>query len=90
MSTDIIVAVIAFAGTFVGTLGGILAANKLTNYRISKLEERIEKMDTLDERLDKIEIRQSIQEEYITSLRKEMDRTLALIDTLHPHGGLHK
>ena len=51
MTTEIIVALLAFLGTCVGTLGGILAANKLTVYRISQLEKKVEKHNNLVERM---------------------------------------
>ena len=43
MDNDIIVALIAFLGTLLGTLGGILASSKLTNYRIEQLEKKVDK-----------------------------------------------
>ena len=39
MEDTIAVALISFAGTLIGTFGGIVTANKLTNYRISQLEK---------------------------------------------------
>ena len=53
--TEIIVAIIAFAGTLVGTFGGILAANKLTSYRIEQLEKKVEKHNNLVERMYNVE-----------------------------------
>ena len=41
MTPHITVALLSFLGTCVGTLGGILAANRLTNYRIAQLEKQI-------------------------------------------------
>ena len=49
--TDIAVSLIAFAGTLVGTLGGILAANKLSLYRIEQLEKKVAKHISLIERM---------------------------------------
>lgn len=43
MNSEIIVALIAFLGTLLGTLGGILASSKLTNYRIEQLENKVDK-----------------------------------------------
>ncbi len=40
MPTDIVVAVIAFAGIALGTFGGILTSSKLINHRIQQLEKR--------------------------------------------------
>ena len=47
MSETIIISIISFAGTLVGTLGGILASQKLTSYRISQLEEKVNKHNNL-------------------------------------------
>ncbi|MBR2043768.1 MAG: hypothetical protein IJ946_05455 [Clostridia bacterium] len=43
MNEQIIVALIAFLGTAIGTLGGILASSKLTNFRIEQLEMKVDK-----------------------------------------------
>lgn len=48
---DIIVALIAFCGTMLGTLGGILASSKLTNYRIQQLENKVEKHNNFAEKI---------------------------------------
>ena len=50
MNNEIIVAIIAFVGTMVGTAGGILTSNKLTNYRIKQLENKVDKHNTIIER----------------------------------------
>lgn len=69
MSSDIIVALVAFAGTLLGTFGGIVTSAKLTNYRIQQLENRVnehnqfarrmpvveEKLKVVDHRLDDLE-----------------------------------
>ena len=55
MQPEITVALLAFFGTCVGTLGGILTANKLTNYRISQLEKKVEKHNSVVERTYRLE-----------------------------------
>ena len=55
MPQEITVALLAFLGTCVGTLGGILAANKLTNYRIAQLERKVEKHNSVVERTYRLE-----------------------------------
>lgn len=50
MTDTVIIALISLAGTLLGSLFGILAANKLTNYRISQLEEKVGKHNNLVER----------------------------------------
>lgn len=55
MNGDIVLALIAFAGTLVGTFGGILTANRLSNYRIEQLEKKVEKHNNLVERMVVVE-----------------------------------
>jgi hypothetical protein len=55
MSDVVIVGLLSLAGTLVGTFGGILAANRLTNYRIAQLEKKVDKHNTVIERTYKIE-----------------------------------
>lgn len=50
MSEAIIVALLGFAGTLLGSLLGVLAAQKLTQYRLSQLEEKVNKHNNLIER----------------------------------------
>lgn len=42
MSDTIIIAIISFAGTLVGTAGGIITSAKLTHYRLEQLEKKVE------------------------------------------------
>jgi cell division protein FtsL len=49
------VALLSFCGTGIGTLGGILTANKLTNYRIQELEKKVDKHNSLIERMVVVE-----------------------------------
>lgn len=50
MSEAIIVALLGFAGTLLGSLFGVLAAQKLTQYRLAQLEEKVNKHNNLVER----------------------------------------
>ena len=51
MNPQIITALIAFAGTVIGTFGGILAASRLTVYRIEQLEKKVDRHNNLIERM---------------------------------------
>lgn len=55
MDSTIIVAIVSFAGTLVGTLGGIYAANKLVTYRLEQLEKKVDLHNNAVERLFKVE-----------------------------------
>ena len=70
--TEIIVAAIALIGTAVGSLGGILAANRLTNYRIEQLEKKVDKHNSVIERITVVEVKLAEQQDDLARLRKEL------------------
>lgn len=51
MSESIIIAILSLAGTLIGSLLGILASNKLVVYRIEQLEKKVEKHNSVIERV---------------------------------------
>lgn len=55
INTDIAVALLAFLGTAFGSTLGVIRANKLTNYRIIQLEEKMNKHNNLIERMFNLE-----------------------------------
>lgn len=69
MSDVIVVGILSLIGTLIGTLGGILAASKLTNYRIEQLEKKVEKHNQVIERVYKLETNEAVMEEEIEQLR---------------------
>ena len=68
-----IVAILSLVGTLIGSLGGILAANKLTNYRIKKLEEKVEKHNQVVERVYRLESLEAVNEEKIAAVDEKVD-----------------
>lgn len=69
MTEAIIVALLGFAGTLLGSLFGVLAAQKLTQYRLSQLEEKVNKHNNLIERTFKLEGRMDEAEHDIRDLK---------------------
>ena len=53
--SQIIVALLGFAGTLAGSLLGVLTAQKLTQYRLAQLEEKVNKHNNLVERTFRLE-----------------------------------
>ena len=51
MSETIIVGILSLIGTLIGSLSGIIAANKLVVYRIEQLEKKVEKHNNVLERV---------------------------------------
>lgn len=68
MTEVVIVALLSLVGTLIGSLGGIMAANKLTNYRIQQLEEKVEKHNKVIERVYNLEKNEAIIKEEIEHL----------------------
>lgn len=73
MSTEIIVALLSLLGTAIGSLAGILAANKLVVYRIEQLEKKVEKHNTLIERTYKVEESVTLLDEKIKVVNHRID-----------------
>lgn len=57
MTDAVLVAVLSCAGTLFGTIGGIIAAQKLVNFRLQELEKKVEKHNNLVERMVEVEAR---------------------------------
>lgn len=55
MDSTVLVAVLSLSGTLFGSLGGILTASKLTNYRLAQLEKKVDRHNSFSERIPLIE-----------------------------------
>ena len=65
MPSEIIIALLSLAGTLLGSLFGILAANKLTNYRIEQLEKKVGEHNNLITRMYAVEKTEALLTEEI-------------------------
>lgn len=70
MADTIVVALLSLAGTIIGSIAGILAANKLTVYRIEQLEKKVDKHNNIIERTYKLEGRMDEVEHDIVNLQR--------------------
>ena len=50
MNDVVLVSVLSLLGTLAGTFGGIVTANRLTNYRIEQLEKKVSRHNSIIER----------------------------------------
>lgn len=57
--------------TLAGSLGGILVASKLTNYRLEQLEKKVDKHNQFAERIPVLENRMTVSEHRIKDLESE-------------------
>lgn len=67
--SDIIVALLGFAGTLAGSLLGVITAQKLTQYRLAQLEEKVNRHNNLIERTFRLEGRMDEAEHDIRDLK---------------------
>ena len=71
MNKEIIIALISFLGTMMGTLGGMVASAKLTNYRISELEKKVELHNNFARRVPVIEEKIKVINHRLTDLERQ-------------------
>lgn len=69
MSDAIVVAILSLSGTIIGSGLGVIASQKLTQYRIAQLEEKVSKHNSLIERTFKLEGRMEEAEHDIRDLK---------------------
>ena len=73
MQSEIVVALLSMLGTAIGSVSGVMAANKLTNYRIEQLEKKVDKHNTVIERTFKLEENQAVMQEQIKVANHRID-----------------
>lgn len=73
LTSEIIVAVLAFVGTLVGSMSTMIMSNKLTLYRIDQLEEKVNKHNNIIERTYKIEERNKVADEKLKVINHRID-----------------
>ena len=79
MLAQIIVAILSFAGTAIGTLGGIIASAKLTNYRIQQLEKKVEEHNNFARRLPVLEEKMTVANNRIADLEQVVGMTKPIV-----------
>lgn len=79
MDNTIIVALIAFAGSALGTFGGIITAQKLTQYRIEQLEKKVDEYNNVKTRTTELET----WKESITNEITELKNKISNLEKLH-------
>lgn len=71
MSEAVLVALLALVGTLVGSFGGIMAANKLTNYRVQQLEKKVDEHNTVIKRTYVLEEQMKVANHRLADLERE-------------------
>ena len=73
MPETVLVALLSLLGTILGTFGGILTANKLTNYRKEQLEKKVEKHNHVIERVYELEKHEAVIDTEIKSMGHQIE-----------------
>ena len=55
MDSNVLVALLSLLGTLLGSLAGVLTSSKLTNYRLSQLEQKVDRHNSFSERIPLLE-----------------------------------
>lgn len=71
MATEVLTAILALAGTLLGSLFGVLTSAKLTTYRIAELEKKVDRLYSLAERLAAVERDLKTAFNYIEELKRK-------------------
>ena len=71
--TDIIVALIALAGTLGGSLSGILVSSKMTNYRLHQLEKKVDKHNNFAEKIPVLQEQIKVANHRIKDLERKAE-----------------
>lgn len=72
MSDAVIVAIIGLVGSGLGAFGGVMASARLTQYRLQKLEEKVDRHNGLIERTYKLEGRMTEAEHDIRDIKQRI------------------
>lgn len=64
MHETILISLISLFGTFLGSLGGVIASAKLTNFRLKQLEKKVERHNNFAEKIPLLDLRIKELEEH--------------------------
>lgn len=70
MQSEILVALISFAGSALGVLAGVIGANKLTEFRLDKIETKVDELDKKIDNFTDYSVRLSVIETRLSDLEK--------------------
>lgn len=80
MSESVLVAILSVVGTIGGSFGGIMVANKLTNYRVEQLEEGFKKANEV---LNKVDKRSEKNQNSLENLEKKVEKHNNVVERVY-------
>ena len=70
MNSEIMIALISFAGSALGVLAGVIGANKLTEFRLDKIEGKVDELYKKIDTFTDLSVRLSVIETRINDIEK--------------------
>lgn len=74
MDSNVLVALLSLLGTLLGSLAGVLTSSKLTNYRLSQLEKKVDRHNSFGERIPLLEEKLKVVNHRIGDLEGVINR----------------
>ena len=71
MNSEIMVALISFAGSALGVLAGVIGANKLTEFRLDKIEGKVDELDKKIDTFTDLSTRLAVLETRLVELERK-------------------
>ncbi len=72
MRSDVLIALFSLIGTTLGTFAGIYKSTQLTNYKLAQLEKKVEKHNSVIERMFVLEEKQKFTDDRLCKLESEI------------------
>ena len=82
MSETIMIALISLLGNVFGSIAAIVAASKLMNYRVEKLEQKVNDIDDIRDRINTCEETNAVQNTKLAYISSQLDENKNKIDKL--------
>lgn len=74
MTSTVVVALLSLCGTLFGSIAGIMTANKLTTYRIEQLEKKVDKHNSVIERVALLEKEEETVERRVEDIAEMIEK----------------
>lgn len=68
MATEIIVALVSLAGSALGVVAGVIGSNKLTDFRLSSIETKVNELDKKIDTFTDVSVQLAVLDQRIKEL----------------------
>ena len=71
MPSEVLVALISMAGSALGVIAGVIGSSKLTEYRLSNIESKVEELDKKIDAFTDISVKLAVIEQRLKDLEEK-------------------